>query len=327
MTGPDLSTEMIFAGSPLDRASHLRDDRAWLAAQLADPNSRFLPLLDLKPLLDVNTGPKGAGGALEIAWQAGEALAGALEDGALWVFLGLADDIAHFAVDTTGRGEGADSFSGNCKFIDARAAASRLAAGAPSVVAQARSLVDWHLRHGFCATCGEATTIGQGGYLRQCTTADCGAQHFPRTDPVVIMLPVDGERCLLGRKAEFPANMFSALAGFLEPGESIEEAVRREVMEESGVRVGKVDYLAAQPWPFPSSLMIGCLAEALSTDISVDQEELEEARWFSRDELIPAMEKPVEIGEGGMPEGGKGLWVPPPMAIAHHLIKHWLIEF
>jgi NAD+ diphosphatase len=187
-------------------------------------------------------------------------------------------------------------------------------------IAQGRSLVSWHARHGFCANCGTATTISAGGYRRDCP--NCGVQHFPRTDPVVIMLAIhsghsggagDGERVLLGRQPQFAPGMYSCLAGFLEPGETIEDAVRRETHEEAGIRIGRVAYHASQPWPFPSSLMIGCHAEAISSEIVRDEAELEDCRWFSRDEV-----RAILSGTHA-----EGLKAPLAMAIAHRLIAAW----
>ena len=178
-------------------------------------------------------------------------------------------------------------------------------------LAQARSLANWHGRHHFCSNCGTATTSTLGGYRRDCP--QCGAEHFPRTDPVVIMLATDGERALLGRQPRFQPGVFSCLAGFLEPGETIEDAVRRETQEESGIRIGRVRYHASQPWPFPTSLMIGCFAEAVSTDIRRDEEELEACRWFAREEVAAML-------AGTHPDG---LRTPPPMAIANRLIAAW----
>jgi NTP pyrophosphohydrolases containing a Zn-finger, probably nucleic-acid-binding len=174
--------------------------------------------------------------------------------------------------------------------------------------------MDWHRRHGFCANCGVRTASASGGWRRDCTA--CGAQHFPRTDPVVIMLSVRGDRCLLGRQARFAPGMYSCLAGFVEPGETVEDAVRRETMEEAGIRTGRVRYLASQPWPFPSSLMIGCLAEALDDDLVVDEIELEHARWFTR----------AEVGAMLRGEHPDGLTAPLPFAIAHHLLKAFVDE-
>ncbi|XP_073658471.1 NAD-capped RNA hydrolase NUDT12 isoform X3 [Tursiops truncatus] len=190
------------------------------------------------------------------------------------------------------------------------------------VVAQARSVLAWHSRYKFCPTCGSATKIEEGGYKRVCLKEDCPSLHgvhntsYPRVDPVVIMQVIhpDGTKCLLGRQKRFPPGMFTCLAGFIEPGETIEDAVRREVEEESGVKVGRVQYVSCQPWPMPSSLMIGCLAVAVSTEIKVDKNEIEDARWFTREQVVDVLTKGKQ----------QAFFVPPSRAIAHQLIKHWI---
>jgi NAD+ diphosphatase len=194
-------------------------------------------------------------------------------------------------------------------FRDARAAGATLPMKDAAIMGQAKAMIDWHNRHGFCAQCGAASRLTDAGWRRLCD--ECKAEHFPRTDPVVIMLAVHGDACLVGRNKRFPGNFYSALAGFMEPGESIEEAVRRELMEEVNLKVGKVHYHATQPWPFPSSLMIGCLAEAESRDFKPDGEEISDARWLDRDtaKRLIAGERLADIS------------VPPAVAIAHHLIK------
>ncbi|MFL9825506.1 NAD(+) diphosphatase [Rhodoplanes sp. SY1] len=179
-------------------------------------------------------------------------------------------------------------------------------------LAEAKALLLWHARHRFCSACGHASAPDQAGWRRNCPS--CGAEHFPRTDPVVIMLAVDGERCLLGRQARFAPGMWSCLAGFVEPGENIEEAVRRETLEEAGIRCGRVHYVASQPWPFPMSLMIGCYAEALDTDLVIDRTELEDLRWFARDEVVAMLER----------RHPDGLTAPPPIAIAHFIMRSWV---
>jgi NAD+ diphosphatase len=184
-------------------------------------------------------------------------------------------------------------------------------AEALAVLGQAKAILSWHTRHGFCANCGAATRAAAAGWRRECDV--CKTQHFPRTDPVVIMLALDGERCLLGRQSRWPKGMYSCLAGFVEPGETIEEAVRREIREEAGIACGEVAYLASQPWPFPSSLMIGCFVRATSRDIVVDDVELEDARWFARDEVMAMFEN----------RHSEGLTPPAPMAIAHHILRVW----
>lgn len=178
-------------------------------------------------------------------------------------------------------------------------------------VAQGASLLAWHSSHRYCSRCGHQSAPADGGYKRVC--GNCDAEHFPRTDPVVIMLAIDGERCLMGRSHHWDEGMYSALAGFVEPGETFEAAVRREVGEEAGIKIGKVQYQANQPWPFPHSLMIGCFAEALSTKIVIDNNELSDCRWFDRGEILTALDQPEKVG----------FYVPPKMAIARHLIEHW----
>lgn len=294
----------VFTGSPLDRAAHNRRDAAWVSARLGDPSTRVLPMWRLKPLIVPGAEPS-------IAWlspgQADAAVAAGTS-----VFLGLDDGIAHFAVDATDISESQPPYPQLGKFIDLRTIAPQLPGAEPAILAQARSLIDWHARHRFCARCGEATTVIDAGHARQCASEACGDQHFPRTDPVVIMLVTSGERCLLGRGARFPAGFYSALAGFVEVGETIEEAVRREVREEVGVDIGDVSYHSSQPWPFPSSLMIGCFAEALSEAIVVDPVEIEDARWVSREAI-----RDILAGADGE------VRLSPPMAIARQLIEAW----
>jgi len=179
-------------------------------------------------------------------------------------------------------------------------------------LAQAKALLVWHRGHRFCSNCGAPTRLAEAGWRRDC--AVCGAGHFPRTDPVVIMLAIHGERCLLARQPRFVKNMWSCLAGFIEPGETIEDAVRRETLEEAGIICGRVSYFASQPWPFPMSLMIGCHAQALTTELKVDRSELEDARWFERDEVTAMM----------LRQHPDGLTATHPHAIAHHIIRAWL---
>jgi NAD+ diphosphatase len=294
---------ITFSANPLDRASQRRREPAWISARLEDPTTRFLPLWKLNALVRQQSTPA-------LAWARGEVRA-SMDTEVGPVLLGVREGIAHFAVDVSPLAEPEQSLgvAGVAKFQEPRAIAALLPAGEGGILAQARSLVDWHARHRFCSSCGAKTRSGEGGYLRACP--DCSAQHFPRTDPVVIMLVARGDRCLLGRQAAWPPRMFSALAGFVEPGETLEEAVRREVLEEAGIEVAGVRYHSSQPWPFPASLMIGCIAEAASDAIQIDPGELSEARWFSRQEIQKALAEP----------GSGDLFVPPPMAIAHRLIR------
>ena len=300
-----MPSPIAFSGSPLDRADFRRRDAAWLEARLVDEATRILPVWRLAVLVREDE-PR-------LAW-ATNAIRDELSTGGEPVFLGLLDDVAHFALDVSDLEDPIESLGleGAASFPDLRAVASQLPAGEAGVAAHARHLVDWHSRHRFCPGCGRETHAKDGGYARQCSSSACAAEHFPRTDPVAIMLVTRGDRCLLGRQASWPRPFFSALAGFIEPGETLEESVRREVMEEAGIDVGNVRYLASQPWPFPASLMIGCLAEGLSERIQVDDVELEEACWFTREQVKAAL--------GG---DGSELGVPPPMAIAHHLLRAW----
>jgi NAD+ diphosphatase len=296
-----------FAGNPLDRESVRRRNREWVDAQVAAPESRFLPIWKNLPLLKL-------GDERSLAWAKREFFED-VDPAPEPVLLGTRDGVAHFAVDVSveEKREVAFGVGDVAGFEDLRASVLQLPADEAGIAAQARAMVDWHARHRHCAVCGGHTRSVQGGANRVCF--DCQAEHFPRTDPVAIAVVVRGDQCLLGRGPGWPDTMFSALAGFVEPGETIEDAVRREVMEEAGVSVGDVTYLCCQPWPFPSSLMIGCIGQALSEEISIDRAEIEEARWFSRDALRAAL-------AGKRP----GLGVPPPMAIAHHLIRAWVEE-
>lgn len=294
-----------FAGGWFDRCGNQRRNPEWLAARLAAPESRFLPLWQLRALMSVRDG-------LTLGWRTRAEVERFLAEGRTAVFLGLHEGIAHFAIDCSGAGE-SQPFREFGKFIDARSAAMQCPAADAAVLSQARSLIDWHARHRFCANCGAPTEPKEAGYMRLCGA--CGAQHFPRTDPVTIMLVLRGDKVLLGRQPRFAPLTYSALAGFVEPGESIEEAVRREVREEVGIRVGAVRYHSSQPWPFPSSLMIGCMAEAEEEEIRLDPEELEDARWFSRDEVARMVENHKTEGE---------LRMPPPLSIAHQLARAWL---
>lgn len=290
---------LAFAGSPIERADHIRCDDDALAAQMTW-RARVLLLEGLSPAMDDL-------GALQ--W-------GSLADvppEAELVFLGVLDDKPCFAA-VPDRGATGPAYAEPRVW----GAIQQLSPPDLAIYGGARSLVDWHARHRFCARCGSTTRIAKGGWQRDCSpdTGGCGASHFPRTDPVTIMLVEHGESLLLGRQPRFPPRSFSALAGFVEPGETIEEAVVREVKEEAGVTVRDVRYIASQPWPFPSQLMIGCHAIAQGTALTVDETELEEARWFTRDEIAYALDAGRD-GDGAFAP-------PPPAAIAYSLLKWWL---
>ncbi|QIG78449.1 NAD(+) diphosphatase [Stakelama tenebrarum] len=279
-----------FTGAVIDRADWMRHDEAALANALRDPKARLLGLDDLDPVLAED----------RLTWTM---LADQGEAPPL-VLLGLIEGVPHFAPLDPPRSAGERPGG----LFDAIA---RLPESEAALYAGARSVVDWHRRHRFCARCGHATHTFRAGWARKCD--NCDAEHFPRTDPVVIMIAEHDGRALLGRQASWAPGRYSALAGFLEPGESIEEAVARETLEESGVRVTNVRYVASQPWPFPSSLMIACVGQAADDRITVDTNEIEDARWFARDEVRAAL-----AGEADAPFGA-----PPPIAIAHTLLSAW----
>ena len=302
----ELEKPHVFAGNPLDRAEVQRRDDNWLAAAPQLPNARFLPLQALKVPL---TAPDD-GTPQQLRWFNHEELTAAFDTQSPRL-LGLDNGAPCFAVNALNL-KTPDQPPDNCTFTDARQAATSLETPAAGIVAQARAQLNWHAKNGYCATCGGPTKSGRGGQIRICPA--CDSHIFPRTDPVVIMLVCDDTHCLLGQSAmRMPRmKMYSALAGFVDQAESIEEAVRREVMEEAGIRAGAVRYHSSQPWPFPSSLMIGAHAEPLTHDINFDTAEMADVSWFTRDQVRAAFAGELEFG------------LPGEIAIAHHLIKHWL---
>jgi NAD+ diphosphatase len=291
----------VFAGNPMDRGEVVRRDEEWLTAQASDPASLMLPMWQLNV-------PVSAEHAL--TWLNAEDIRRLNVDSEP-IFLGLHGGRSHFVVDVSAIERG-DIERDGLSFEDARTTAEYMSGPDSGIVAQARAQLSWHGRHGFCAVCGHPTSIARGGQVRRCS--GCSTEHYPRTDPVVITVVHDGDRCLLGQSRGRLVAMrrYSALAGFMDQGECIEEAVAREVMEEAGIQVGAVRYHSSQPWPFPSSLMIGCHADAATTDIHFDPEEMADVQWFSRDEVLLSLNEKSEI-----------LAVPGPTAIAHHLIRSW----
>jgi NAD+ diphosphatase len=260
-----------------DRVGHRRTDDAWLADTWAEPSTRVLLLA--RGRFPVTSGTS-------VAWRSP-----AEAPGGQRVFLGAQGGVSHFAVLLEEPLE--DSWA------NLRVVGPSLSTEDASLVVHALALAEWHRSHKFCAACGGPLSVAAAGHVLTC--AGCGRQHFPRTDPAVIMLVTDEEdRALLGRQPRWPEGRYSTLAGFVDPGESLEDAVRREVAEEVGVEVGEVSYLGNQPWPFPSSLMVGFFASALSTEIRVDEEEISHARWFTREEMRAEAEAGTLLLPGGI---------------------------
>ncbi len=310
-----IAETVTFGGSGLNRAAELRGQAQTLEAQ---DNARAILMWRGKPMI--------AGDELVRVPFDHPVLADASKD---YIFLGLEGDVPTFAADLSGW-EPADLDASTLEgfldpseqqhpalsdgvFAELRAIMTRLSARDAELSASAKAVMSWHLSHRFCARCGVESAFAMAGWQRDCTA--CGGHHFPRTDPVVIMLITYGNSVLVGRSPGWPEGMYSLLAGFVEPGETIEAAVRREVFEEAGVRVGPVSYLSSQPWPFPSSLMFGCAGEALDTALTIDTNEIEDAMWVTREDIALAF-------TGNHPKmlpARKG-------AIAHFLLEAWLSD-
>ena len=305
MTLIPASRPNIYTGSPLDRVGYQRDEAAWIEARLATESSRFVPLWRSRTLFtDIEGGAPRA-----VFLSASQALP-FREAGGPWAFLGTRDGDAVFAVDVSALEDPAPLLPpGAGRFEDLRALAGTLTKDDAAILAHARGLMHWRIRHRFCANCGTACEPRSAGHALSCPS--CKAQHFPRTDPAVIMLVHRGDRAVLGHSTRFPnSTMYSTLAGFVEPGESLEEAVSREVLEESGIRVGAVSYHSSQPWPFPASIMLGFYAEALTHEITIDETELLDVRWFTKDEIRNSERH--------------GFTLPRPDSIARRLIEDWV---
>ena len=291
----------VYAGADLDRAAKHRLDAAWLAARRADPTTRVLLMSKLELMVADPGEPPCA--MLPTIAELGRPLP---EDA---LFLGTDAGSCLFAAEL-------EIVPPGGRYVELRSVGATLSAREAGLCAYARGLAFWHARNRFCGVCGAPTHSEQGGHLRRCT--GCDAQHFPRSDPAVIVLvthrdPKRGERCLLGRSARFPPGLYSTLAGFVEPGESLEAAVRREVREEAGLELFAIEYRSSQPWPFPASLMLGFRARALRDELAIDPDELVDAGWFTKAELLDPKRRPVKL--------------PNPDSIARHLIEEWLGEY
>ncbi len=299
----------VFAGNPLDRVSYQRSDEDWVAERLAAPESLGLALWNGKPFVE-----DGKDGGVQIAYISARMAKDLAQSPERLLFLGLWQGTAVFACDLEGGADPADGpLEGLGRFEDLRLIAMNLPATEAAMLATAKSMFEWRRRHRHCSACGQPSEVADAGWKRICPA--CKTEHFPRTDPVVIMLAVKGEKCLVGRQAAWPKLMYSALAGFLEPGESIEEACARELWEEARLKVARVRYHSTQPWPYPSSLMIGLIADVENDDAVPDHVELDEVRWFTREEAGAWL-------RGEIPDAR----VPGALAIAHQLIKAWAEE-
>lgn len=304
MNNPKDTQPNYFSTYFIDRVSDKRPDSVWLAAQLEDETTCFIPIWNLKNLLTDDGAPR----PIYLSPRDVQHLLPAAQS---TVLLGVTPERAYFAIGLTSEGDSPPSELAELgQFRDLRWIASSLAERDVALLAYAQAMTYWHCRHQYCGNCGSPTRNLQGGTLRVCTNQACGQQHFPRTDPAVIVLVTFGERCLLVRKSWWPEGMYSNVSGFVEPGESLEDALIREVREETSVEVVDMAYHSSQPWPFPSSLMLGFTAAAASETIRIDEDELEDAGWFSRE----AMQSRLRQGT---------LKLPMPVSISYRLIEEW----
>ncbi len=287
----------IFAGPYLDRAAHLREDPAWFAEALADKRSRAIPVWNSRNLIAEGEAPRAV--YLDAAQVPHER-----RSSADLIWLGRFGDISYFTYDV-GSIEPPPLLPGT-RFEDLRLVASLLPIDEAGLLGYARAIISWRRRHRFCGTCGAKTLPAKSGHVLVCSEPGCRLEQFPRIDPAIIVLVSDGERALLGRQASWAVGRYSTIAGFVEPGESLEDAVAREVLEETGIEVDRIEYHSSQPWPFPASLMLGFTAHAVSTEVHLRDQELEDARWFSRAELA-----------------ANGAMLPPRPSISFRLIEHW----
>jgi NAD+ diphosphatase len=287
----------IFAGPYLDRAAHLRQDPAWFASALADERSRAIPVWNSRNLIADGDTPRAA--YLELAHIPPER-----RNDADLILLGRFGDTSYFTYEL----ESIETppLPPGTRFEDLRIVASVLPIDEAGLLGYARAIVSWRRRHRVCGTCGTKTVSAKSGHVLVCSNPACRHEQFPRIDPAIIVLVSDAERALLGRQAAWPVGRYSTIAGFVEPGESLEDAVTREVFEETGIEVERIEYHSSQPWPFPASLMLGFTAHAVTTHIHLRDQELEDARWFTRADLA-----------------SNGAQLPPRQSISFRLIEHW----
>ena len=293
-----------YADEVLDRVAQFRRDDAWVTAQYVAEQTMFIPVWRSRSLIEQGAEPRGV--MMSIAET--RAL---METATTTVLLGVRNEVAYFAIDISPmEAQEVNELRADGEFVDLRSVGAVLDRTEASILAYAKGIMHWHSRHLFCGVCGSPTESQDAGHLRKCLNQNCSAGHFPRTDPAVIMLVQKDDRALLGRKAEWMPGMYSTLAGFVEPGESLEQAVAREVMEESGVEITNICYHSSQPWPFPSSLMLGFFADAVTEKLIPWDDELEDLQWFTRQELA---------------DGGAGIAQRPRSdSIARRLIDEWI---
>ncbi len=288
---PDMNRINFYAGADIDRVSPLRRDASWIADRLESPRARVLPMWRDKNFISfLDQGDETP----EIAWLSVAAASELANDEATLILLGEKDGAPYFAIDLS-HIEDPETVVSHGTFVGLRDVGGGLGQSEGALLSYAKGLIHWHDRHPFCARCGSATDTTDAGHVRVCVNPDCKVSHFPRTDPAVIMLVHKGDRCILAHNRRNPRPMYSTLAGFVEPGESLEEAVAREVLEEVGIQVGRVRYHSSQPWPFPGNIMLGFHAEAVSTDIEIEEAEISEARWFERAEIANASETGLKL--------------------------------
>jgi NAD+ diphosphatase len=299
-----MNSQNHYADEVLDRVAQYRRDDAWVTAQYAAEHTMVIPVWRSRSLIEQGAEPRG----IMMSITETRAL---MEMATTTVLLGVRNEVAHFAIDISPmEAHEVNELRADGEFVDLRSVGAVLDRTEASILAYAKGIMHWHSRHLFCGVCGSPTESQDAGHLRKCLNQNCSAGHFPRTDPAVIMLVQKDDRALLGRKAEWMPGMYSTLAGFVEPGESLEQAVAREVMEESGVEITNIRYHSSQPWPFPSSLMLGFFADAVTEKLIPWDDELEDLQWFTRQELA---------------DGGAGIAQRPRSdSIARRLIDEWI---